>query len=266
MAYSPTTWQDGVTPATAALMNKIEQELVVLDTRPGTEIAYEGDYVPATEYQDGDVVVKDGIAYLCVGGPTTIAPDPTPWGAAALGAVSRVDPLAQVLGFVNWLCPPELVTGAAAPVSQTIHAGYGLWLPAGAVITNVVHQVQTPSVGTVTGAFVGICNRTNMLAQSNNLGAGTQWAGGGAGLGSAPLSAPYTIPADGIYYPVLLINGAYTTTSPVFTRTTTLAGSTTGVNGVWRWGRLGTGQIALPANGAPITFSYGGYALWAAFS
>ena len=50
----------------------------------GAELAYEGDYVPATQYQDGDVVVKDGIAYICVGGPTTVAPDPAPWGAAAL--------------------------------------------------------------------------------------------------------------------------------------------------------------------------------------
>ena len=56
-----------------------------IDTPPsGAELAYEGDYVAATEYQDGDVVVKDGIAYICVGGPTTVAPDPTPWGAAAL--------------------------------------------------------------------------------------------------------------------------------------------------------------------------------------
>ncbi len=47
----------------------------------GAELAYEGDYVPATQYQDGDVVVKDGIAYICVGGPTTVAPDPAPWGA-----------------------------------------------------------------------------------------------------------------------------------------------------------------------------------------
>lgn len=49
----------------------------------GADLSYDGDWVAGT-YQDGDVVVKDGIAYLCVGGPTAVAPDPAPWGAAAL--------------------------------------------------------------------------------------------------------------------------------------------------------------------------------------
>ncbi len=55
---------------------------------PGADLVYEGDYVPATTYQDGDVVVSGGIAYLCVGGPTTVAPDPVPWGAGMGGLVT----------------------------------------------------------------------------------------------------------------------------------------------------------------------------------
>lgn len=47
-------------------------------------LSYDGDWSSAVTYYDGQVVVKDGIAYLCVGGPTAVAPDPAPWGAAAL--------------------------------------------------------------------------------------------------------------------------------------------------------------------------------------
>jgi len=47
----------------------------------GAALSYDGDWAAGT-YQDGQVVVKDGIAYICVGGPTTATPDPVPWGAA----------------------------------------------------------------------------------------------------------------------------------------------------------------------------------------
>ena len=76
MAYVPTLWEDGITPVDAANMNKIEDELAALSTGGGgASLTYEGDYVPATEYQDGDTVVADGIVWLCVGGPTTTPPD-----------------------------------------------------------------------------------------------------------------------------------------------------------------------------------------------
>jgi hypothetical protein len=48
----------------------------------GAELVFEGDYVPATEYQDGDYVMKDGVVYVCVGGPTTAPPDSTLWPMA----------------------------------------------------------------------------------------------------------------------------------------------------------------------------------------
>jgi hypothetical protein len=47
----------------------------------GAGLVYKGDWAAGT-FQDGDVVVKDGIAYLCVGGPTAVAPDIQPWGGA----------------------------------------------------------------------------------------------------------------------------------------------------------------------------------------
>jgi hypothetical protein len=55
----------------------------------GAELTYEGDFVPATTYQDGDVVVKDGVAYICVGGPTTEAPSIAPWGQAGLSVLGE---------------------------------------------------------------------------------------------------------------------------------------------------------------------------------
>jgi hypothetical protein len=43
----------------------------------GSDLTYEGDYVPATAYTDGDVVVYQGVAYMCVR-PTSAAPAPWP--------------------------------------------------------------------------------------------------------------------------------------------------------------------------------------------
>src|SRR5262245_25079815 len=102
---------DNVTPLDAVNMNKLQTRdekaaangypsldsggKVPLGQLPsgiggGADLTYEGDYTAATTYQDGDVVVKDGIVYLCVGGPITgTPPDPVPWGAAALAAASK---------------------------------------------------------------------------------------------------------------------------------------------------------------------------------
>ena len=102
MPYTPVNFQDGVTPLNAATLNKLDDALEDLYTNPAAALTYEGDYVPATPYQDGDVVVKDGIAYLCVGGPTTQAPNPVPGPAGMMsgyikttdrGAASGVAPL-----------------------------------------------------------------------------------------------------------------------------------------------------------------------------
>jgi hypothetical protein len=116
MAYTPVTFVDGVTPLNAANLNKLEDGVEALDTgkqdksekaqangypsldgtgkvplaqlptiSAGADLSYDGDWVAGT-YQDGDIVVKDGIAYLCVGGPTAVAPDPAPWGLASTAA------------------------------------------------------------------------------------------------------------------------------------------------------------------------------------
>lgn len=95
---------DNVTPLNAVNMNKLQtrDEKAVANGYPsldatgkvpvaqlppsagGADLTYEGDYVPATSYQDGDVVVKDGVAFMAVGGPTTDVPDTAPWGQASV--------------------------------------------------------------------------------------------------------------------------------------------------------------------------------------
>ena len=95
--YTETDWVDDVTLVDEALMDKIEggikdnnDAVQDLDTRVatledapaggGAELVFEGDWAAPTTYDDGDYVVKDGIVFVCVGGPTTTPPDASLWG------------------------------------------------------------------------------------------------------------------------------------------------------------------------------------------
>jgi hypothetical protein len=53
----------------------------------GGGLTYGGDWSAATTYKDGDVVIKDGVAFICVGGPTTVPPDVLVWGLASTAAL-----------------------------------------------------------------------------------------------------------------------------------------------------------------------------------
>lgn len=48
-----------------------------------TDLAYEGSHVPSSIHQDGDIVVKEGVAYIAVR-PTNSTPDPTAWHAVGV--------------------------------------------------------------------------------------------------------------------------------------------------------------------------------------
>ena len=95
---------DNVTPLDAVSMNKLQTRdekgavngypslgadgkvpLAQLPPVGGADLSFDGDWAAGT-YQDGDVVVYNGIAYLCVGGPTAVAPDPAIWGIAGPSA------------------------------------------------------------------------------------------------------------------------------------------------------------------------------------
>jgi len=49
----------------------------------GTDLSYEGDHVPSSAHQDGDIVIKSNIAYIAVR-DTTQDPDPSLWGAVGI--------------------------------------------------------------------------------------------------------------------------------------------------------------------------------------
>ena len=74
----------------------------------GAALSYDGDWAAGT-YQDGQVVVKDGIAYICVGGPTTTAPDVAPWGGAIQNKPAGELAYAQITADVT-------VSGSNVPV------------------------------------------------------------------------------------------------------------------------------------------------------
>jgi len=49
----------------------------------GSDLSYEGEHVPASAHQDGDIIIKDGMAFIAVR-DTTQNPDPALWGAVGI--------------------------------------------------------------------------------------------------------------------------------------------------------------------------------------
>lgn len=58
----------------------------------GADLRFDGDFVPASQYTDGDIVVSGGIAYLCVR-PTSAAPKPWPMFAPPYGTTLPPNPV-----------------------------------------------------------------------------------------------------------------------------------------------------------------------------
>lgn len=71
-----------------------DNDTIWIPASGGTDLVYEGEHVPDTEHQDGDIVIKDGIAYVAVR-PTNAAPDPEPW--RAVGISVNIIPLVTAL-------------------------------------------------------------------------------------------------------------------------------------------------------------------------
>lgn len=177
-----------------------------------------------------------------------------------------VDPLAVSLGYVNVGPGYFSATTTGAPSTQLIYAG-GIWLPPNKVCTNIHLHVITAATGTApTGFFVGLASGTKMLAQSSNLAASAQLTA--VGTATLALSAPYTSnlvdSANGNYYIVVLMNGTFGTTNVQFGRAAFAAGNGAGLSGQSPFfGGLGSGQTALAANGAAITFGQTTGSYWA---
>jgi hypothetical protein len=213
-------WVDDVTPLDATNMNKLQtrDEKAQINGYPsldssgripiaqlpesgiGAELTYEGDYAPATTYQDGDVVVKDGIAYLCVGGPTTVAPDIAPWGgASALRDSLRAAAVAPPGNDLNLVTASGWYNGSGmvnAPI-----AGAGYWFYVHAIYVNANYQMQEA------WEMIGTPPSASRWWRQKNGGTWSAWTRVNPGYGtSLPAS-----PSDGQEYTLVdsLTNSTY---------------------------------------------------------
>lgn len=94
----------------------------------GTELKYNGSYVGSTAYKDGDVVVSNGVAYLCVR-PTSAVP--TGWPQQSIypdttGKAQNVLTVPSSGAAPIWsLPPPAFPVGAPIPwLVSAIPSGY----------------------------------------------------------------------------------------------------------------------------------------------
>ena len=107
----------------------------------------------------------------------------------------------------------DLGTGGASsiPASQSTY-GYAGYFYAGEILTGMSVVVVTPGVGTTpTLIRMGILDVTNKaVVLTSDLHANAGWTS--AGRKDFAFTGQYTVPSDGIYYPVFLSNGAWGTT------------------------------------------------------
>lgn len=167
---------------------------------------------------------------------------------------SEEDVFRTALGLVSWNVYP-LASSSAQPAltSQTVYA-MGVPYRAGQVVTRLGWVVNTAASGTApTGMFIGVSNATTMLMDSANLAASTAWTT--QGLRTAALTSPLTIPATGIYYHLILQNGAFSVTQPAFSRIASPVSSQVDGAGALYLATAGTAATSLPAVNAAITLA-----------
>ena len=161
-----TVWDTGHGGANTALAPKYERRFAFGTWGPwnlaaaGASLTYEGDYAGATTYDDGDVVVKDGIAYICVGGPTTDAPDIAPWGNAALNLAG--DELAYAESSADVVVPVVAQASAATVITAPAITLDGA--------TDIIVEYYTPQLTTAIQGAVAICNLWDGSTDIGNLG------------------------------------------------------------------------------------------------
>ncbi len=155
-------------------------------------------------------------------------------------------------GLLSWTGNPENGRGASSAAATQVIFAVAIPLRAGMSVSNIWFGVQTAGTSTApTGFFLGLANATTVLAQTaNQASSGTLTA---TGFKSLPLSAAYAVPADGIYYVLILQNGIFAGTNVLFQKADPPSGAT--LNSVFVIATGGTGQTALPANGNAITLA-----------
>jgi Collagen triple helix repeat (20 copies) len=117
-------------------------------------------------------------------------------GAAGPTGPDGSTALAQASGLVAWTGDPALILESGTDASGSIHAASVL-LTKGQVITSLAEVVDSAGVGMTHGMY-GIYDKDfNLVAQTADTPAAfavtNQWV-------ELPLTSPYTVPADGVYY------------------------------------------------------------------
>lgn len=170
------------------------------------------------------------------------------------GSIVAADSLAASLGYINWNYNNAAGGNGSSPTSQRADA-VAIWLPPATTVTSVMLTVVVAGTSTApTGFYVGLCSATKMLAQSNNLASSSNLTA--TGTKAFALASPYltntTDSSTGLYYVVLLQNGAFAGTNVQFQRQNA---STNGFapNGGVVFGNIGTGLSAPVANGVAVT-------------
>lgn len=183
------------------------------------------------------------------------------WDASVNANFDSIDqaidrPLSRAFGLKTWNYDILSAGANTAPTSQTIYAT-PIYIPAGKVITNVVLGVSTAASGTSPAHFyVGLASPSKVVAQSNNLNASTSLTT--AGMQNFALASTYTTnttdSSSGLYYVLLLQDGAFGTTNPTFANTVAQANLSKAYGaGAVLCGTTATAQTALPTNGTAIT-------------
>lgn len=207
----------------------------------------------------GDLLVgtgPDAAAKLTAGtnGQALVADSTQATGLKYADITSLSDIFLTGAGWLSANGSPATFLSAQALTAGTIYCT-GIPLRAGMVVNNIGFFVTAAAVGTApTAFFVGLASKTAMLQQSTDQKVAMLALGLGPGV--IPLQAAYTVPADDLYYIMLLQVGSWGTTQPTFGRTGLLTNLENAVAGGSKIGATaGTGQTALPANDATPTYT-----------
>jgi hypothetical protein len=196
----------------------------------------------------GDFIIdQSGQVYICVTAGT-----PGTW-ACATKSRERIGLASQ--GVLSDNGPHINYTGATAPTTQHVF-GVLLGLHAGDPVTGIVLRNTTAAAGSLpTTARFGIADSTGkILALSGNLNALASWP---AGPCQFPLTAPYTVLADGGYFACFVVNGAWGTTQPTPVRGIASGSSQGALSGAVTPSFEWSGQTDLPAVNASLTLASG---------
>jgi hypothetical protein len=168
---------------------------------------------------------------------------------------SQVELTAQGVLAENY---PVVVANSTGAFATQVVNGFTVGLRAGDVVTGITLRLAVAASGTApTLARFGLAGPdAKIVALSADQGAAANWVQGPCRF---PLTTPYTVQAEGGYYPCLLVNGTWSVTQPTSARLTagsqfTMIALAGFVAPSFQW----AGQTDLPAIGAALTITAGG--------